>query len=347
MAARARRSVGRAGRTVAPGRQARRYAPVLAVLAVVTGYLAVDSWWGESDLRDLAGLTRAEATVLDHDNQRRRADLLRVEFRVGDAAQQATIPYSGPAREGDEVAVAHVPGDPPRVRTVDGWSPAYERWGSYTAVLGVLAVVVGGFGVVSRLRRGRWEVDTPVGKAPQEPLGRRIVRGSLVLQLVVAGAGLVCGAGLIATAAVRGTTSLAVTGVVLLVVSLAIAGGMHWWSGRDGVWAADDGLVARRRGRIRTWPWEQVLELGMVVDRGVATVAAARVRDGLDDGIGDDGWVTLARPLSGPLTAHTWATRFRRLAEERALPFTEGLAREDLADAFGTAYLRRGPSVSG
>ena len=75
-------------------------------------------------------------------------------------------------------------------------------------------------------------------------------------------------------------------------------------------------------------------------------MAAARVRDGDDDGTGEDGWVTLARPLSGPLTAHTWATRFRRLADERGLPFTEGLFPHDLADAFGPALLRRRPSVS-
>ena len=188
---------------------------MLAVLAVVTGYLAVDSWRGEADLRDLDGLTRASATVVEHDNQRRRADLLRVEFTAGDAAQQATIPYSGPAREGDEVEVAHVPGDPARARTVDGWSPAYERWAIYSVVLVVLAVVLGAFGVVSRLRRGRWEVDTPVGEAPREQLGRRIVRGSLAVQLGTAAAGAVIGAAMFVGAAVRGTASLAVAGAIL------------------------------------------------------------------------------------------------------------------------------------
>ena len=346
MPARARRTVGRAGRAVAPGRQARRYAPVLAVLAVVTGYLALDSWRGEADLRGLDGLDRATATVLEHDNQRRRADLLRVEFPAGDDAQEATVPYSGPAREGDEVEVAFVPADPSRVRTVAGWSPAYERWRTYALVLAVGAVVLGAFGVVSRLRRGRWEVDTPVDEAPQEPLGRRIVRGSLAVAVVTTCVGVAIGAAMFAGAALRGTASLAVAGAVVLLVVLAIAAVQHWWRGRDGVWATDDALVARRRTTVRTWSWDQVLELGMVVDRGVATVAAARVRDGDDDGIGEDGWVTLARPLSGPLTAHTWATRLRRLAEERGLPFTEGLAREDLADVFGTAYSRRRPSVS-
>ena len=348
MPARARRTVGRAGKTVAPGRQARRYAPVLAILAVATGYLALDSWRGEADLRDLDWLDRTTATVVEHDNQRRRADLLRVDFTAGGAAQQATVPYSGPAREGDQVAVAFVPDDPARVRTVEGWSPAYERWAFYAIVLGVGAVVLGAFGVVSRLRRGRWEVDNPVGEAPVEPLGRRIVRGSLAVPLGTAGAGVAIGAAMSAGAALSGNASLSVAGAAVVALLLAAAAVQHWWRGRDGVWATDEALVARSRSTIRSWSWDQVLELGMVVDRGVATVAAARVRDGDHDGIGEDGWVTLARPLSGPLTAHTWATRLRRLAEERGLPFTEGLAREDLADVFGTAYSRRRrPSVSG
>ena len=67
---------------------------------------------------------------------------------------------------------------------------------------------------------------------------------------------------------------------------------------------------------------------------------------GRDDDIGTDGWVTLARPSSGPLSAHTGATRFRALADERELPFTEGSSGTELADSLGTSYVRRRPTTT-
>ncbi|MGX5653761.1 hypothetical protein ACWKWC_03210 [Geodermatophilus nigrescens] len=84
-------------------------------------------------------------------------------------------------------------------------------------------------------------------------------------------------------------------------------------------------------------------ELGLVVDRGTAIAAVARVDDGVADGIGEDGWVALARPAAGLLAAHAWAARFRHLADERHLPFTEGSTAGELADSPWSTYRRRTP----
>ena len=105
------------------------------------------------------------------------------------------------------------------------------------------------------------------------------------------------------------------------------AGVVQWWYGREGAWVTDTELVSRRRSRVRRWPWDQLLELGIVVGKSTAT----------------DGGGTLARPSSGPLSAHTWATRSRALADERERPFTEGLSGTELADSLGTTSVRRRP----
>ena len=337
--------MGSAGRATPPGRTARRVAPVVAVLAAVAAVLALVTWWQQRDLRDLDGLTRAPAEVVAHDSHRRGPDALTVTFPAGADPVEATVPYSGPSRDGDDVEVAYVPGHPERVRTVVDWDPAYRTWTAYALVLAAAAVLVGGFGLLSRRRGGRWETDAPAGVGAQEPLGRRVVRGSLAVQVMLAGGALVTGGvlGALAVTEPERRTLLVVSAVSLTVVLLGAAAGVHGWYGREGVWVSDAGLVARRRATVRCWPWAQVLELGMVVERGTATAAAARVDDGRHDGVGADGWVTLARPSAGPLGAHTWATRFRALAEERGLPFTEGLTDGDLADALGSTYLRRRP----
>jgi hypothetical protein len=258
------------------------------------------------------------------------------------------VPCSGPAREGDEVAVAYVAADPGRVRTVLDWSPAHETWAGYAVTFAALAVLLGVFGLVSRWRHGRYEVETPVGELPQEPLGRRVVQGSRALQGFIAGGGVLLGGVLFAVALTDegARTALVLGGFAFIAFSGAFAGLAEWWYGREGVWVTDTELVARRRSTVRRWPWDQVLELGIVVDKSTATVAAARVDDGQDDGIGTDGWITLARPSSGPLAAHAWATRFRALADERELPFTEGLSGSQLADSLGTTYVRRRPRTT-
>lgn len=344
MTERARHTVGRSGRTVAPGRQARRLAPVLAVLGLVAGVLALVTWQQQGDLRDLHGLSHATATVLGVDDHRRRADTLHVEFGTPDGAQRAGIPYGGRADEGDEVPVAYVAAAPSRVRTVDDWDPAYVMWTVYAAVLLAAALVVGGFGLVSRWRSSRWESDDAAGELPVEALGRRVVRGSFAVHALLGAGGLASAAGCV-VGVVRtedDQVGFSIGLAVSVVLTAAALGAVHWYGGRDGVWTTDAELVARRRGRVRSWPWGQVRELGLVVDQGVATVAAARVDDGPADGIDDDGWLTLARPLAGPLAAHTWAARFRRLADERGLPFTEGLTGADLADgAFATSVRPR------
>ena len=348
MAGKARRSVGEAGTAQPPGRRARRIALLMAALAVAAAALGTASWVQDGDLRDLGGLTRTTATVQEHDHNRRSADFVTLTFGTDRGEQQARVPYAGPAREGDEVEVAYVAADPGRVRTVLDWSPAEAIWAVYAVVFGAFAVLLGVFGLVSRWRHGRYEVDTPVGELPVEPLGRRVVRGSLFLQGFAAGGGILIGGVLFVVAVTdeEARTALVLGGLALIAFFGAIAGLVEWWYGRDGVWVTDTELVARRRSTVRRWPWDQVLELGMVVDKSTATVAAARVDDGRDDGIGTDGWVTLARPSSGPLAAHAWATRFRALADERELPFTEGLSGSQLADSLGTTYVRRRPRTT-
>ncbi|WNV77209.1 DUF3592 domain-containing protein [Geodermatophilus sp. DSM 44513] len=336
--------MGRAGRTVAPGRAARRLALVLAAVAAAAAVLALVTWARVADLRDLDRLVRTSAEVVEVDDRRRGPDDLVVRFATDRDTRQATVPWSGSARAGDPVEVAYSPADPGRVRTVEGWSPWYQTWAVYAVVLAIAAVAVGAFGLVSRLRGGRWEHHAPVGEAPREALGRRVVRGTLFAYWLFGGLGLLP-AGLLGGAALTrpaDRVALLAGAAGLLAFCVAMAAGLHWWYGRDGVWVTDAELVARRRRRVRRWPWAQVLELGVVVEKGSATVAAARVDDGPDDGIGTDGWVTLARPSAGPLGAHAWSVRFRALADERELAFTEGLAGDELADSLGSTYsLRR------
>lgn len=341
MARESRRTVGRAGPTIAPGRAARRLAPFLAVITAVLAVIALVTWMRVEDLRDLRDLTRATAVVQDRDEHRRGPDDLRVQFPTDQGLQQVTVPYAqeGSARASDEVDVAFVPGDPTRARTVEGWTPAYQTWTMYAVMAALLTLAIGGFGLFSRWRQGRWERDAVVGEAPQEALGRRIVRGSLFLPGLLVGLGLFVAAafGWLAATGSADRTRFVIAATVMLGSCVATAAFLHWWYGRDGVWTTDDELVARRRSRVRRWPWAQVLELGLVVNSGSAVAAAARV----DDGIADDGWVTLARPGAGPLAAHAWAARFRSLADERGLPLTEGLTDMDLADTLASTYRRR------
>ena len=343
MSERPERKVGKAGRTVSPGRQARRLAAFLAAVALVSGVLALVTWRQQADLRDVDDLLRATATVIDVDDHRRRADTLQVGFEAGGVEQRAGIPYGGSAEAGDEVAVAYVSGAPARVRTVDDWAPAYGTWTLYAAMTAIGGAIAGTFGLVSRWRRNRWELDDAPGEGPVESQGRRVVRGSSSFEWLLAVTGLsvaaACVYGLVRTDDDQVGFSVSI-GLSVLITGAVVAG-LHWYSGRDGVWATDAALVARRRGRLRSWPWSQVHELGVVVDRGVATVPAARIDDGLDDGIDTDGWIALARPLSGPFAAHTWAVRFRRLADQRGLPFTEGLTGDELADGPFSTYVRK------
>lgn len=345
-----RHRVGRAGRTVTPGRQARQLAAVLATLALLTGVLALVTWHQQADLRDIDGLTRAAATVTDVDDHRRRADTLHVDSEAGGVVQRAGIPYGGSAGPGDEVFVAYVPDAPTRVRTVEDWAPAYGDWTTYAVMTAAMGAVTGGFGLLSRWRRSRWESDDVTGELPVEELGRRVVRGSPFLEWLFGVLGLLitagCVYGLVVTDEDQVGFSIGI-GLCVLFTAASVAG-LHWYHGRDGVWATDAALVARRRGQVRSWPWSQVHELGVVVDRGMAAVPAARVDDGLDDGIDTDGWISLARPVSDPFAAHTWGARFRRLADERDLPFTEGLTADDPADSLFTTYVRhRSPRRAG
>ena len=344
MARTARRTIGRAGATVPPGRAARGGALLLAGIAAALAVLAGALWYQEADLRALDGLDRATATVLVYDDGRRRNDVT-VEFATDRGTREVTIPYGGSAREGDDVEVAFTSVDPDRARTVDDWDPAYGYWAAQALVFGVLALLVGAFGLVSGRLRGRWESDRPVGDAPLEALGRRIVRGTLTVQVIITGFGVATAVTLCWLAVVDpGARPQLLAGAAAgFAFFAALAGLQHWLYARDGVWATDEELVARRRSRVRRWPWAQVLELGVTVEKDTATAAAARVDDGTEDGIGEDGWVTLARPSAGRLGAHAWAVRFQALADERGLPFTEGLMSSDLADSLTTTYVRRRP----
>ncbi|MGX5653760.1 hypothetical protein ACWKWC_03205 [Geodermatophilus nigrescens] len=123
-------------------------------------------------------------------------------------------------------------------------------------ITALLAVAIGSFGLINRQRRGRWRPTLAVGDAPQEVLGRRIVRGSPVLQHLVAGTGLVLAAvlGWLALARPAQRTGALVGAAVLLTICTAAAVGLHRWSGRGGVWVTEDKRIARRRGRVRRWP---------------------------------------------------------------------------------------------
>ncbi|CCH90141.1 membrane protein of unknown function [Modestobacter italicus] len=317
--------------------------PVFAVLTLVTGVLTLVTWLQQADLRDVDDLVQATATVTGVDEHRRSGDTLHVSFEASGVGQRADIPYGGSADTGDEVAVAFVPDDPTRVRTVEDWYPAYANWGLYAVMTAIAGVVIGGFGWISRWRHSRWESDDTAGELPVEEFGQRVVRGSPIVEWIFAAGGLVvaaaCVYGLFRTEEDQVGFSIGI-GVTVLLTGAVIAG-VHWYTGRDGVWVTDEALVARLRGRLRSWPWAQVRELGVVVEGGTATVPAARVDDGLeDDGIGADGWISLARPVAGPFAAHSWGARFRRLADERGLPFTEGLTSADLADTPLATYVR-------
>jgi hypothetical protein len=332
---------GKAGRARGPGLAARRLAPLLLGGAVLLALLAAERFWHDRDLREIAGLGRTTAVVVRVEDNRRWSDEVEVRFRADQREVSASIPSSAGPRVGDAVEVAYVRADPERVRTVSGWAPAFESWLTQGAVLAVFGVAIGAFGVASRASGSRYEAD---GRGLPEPrveaLGVRVVRGSLFLQGVFVVLALLSSAPLFYTGAVQaGDQENLAGGALVLLLLLAVALGFHLYWGRDGVWATPEELIARRRGRLRRWPWAQVHELGVVVDRERATVAAARVDDGDQDGIGVEGWVTLARPTSGPLAAHRWKTHFQDLAAQQHLPFTDGLRSSDLADSLSSTYI--------
>jgi hypothetical protein len=331
---------GRAGPARAPGPAARRAAVLLLAFAAVLAVVAAERFWHDRDLRDLSGLQRATATVVDHQHHRRRADELVVRFRAGARDVQASIPSDLSPSMGDQVDVAHVPTDPSRVRTVRGWAPAFETWLAQALVLAGMGVLSGGFGLVSRAR-ARHEEDSPVRPPASEPLGVRVVQGSLFVQGLFGASAALTAAPLVYVGAVPpGDREMLLGGVGLLLLLLGMALAFHLVWGRDGVWTTSQELVARRRGRLRRWPWDQVRELGVVVEKDQAVIAAARVDDAEQDGIGGDGWGTLARPLAGPVVAHRWKVHLQQVAAERGLPFTEGLRSTDLADSWTSTYVK-------
>jgi len=148
---------------VALRRQWRRLAAVATALALGSGALALFGWHQLAELRDVDGLVRATATVTDVDLHRRRADVLDVEFGTARGVQRASVPYDGPARTGDAVAIGYVAADPIRVRTLDGWAPDHRRSTFFALGTGAVAIVTGGPGLVGRLRRGRREPGEATG----------------------------------------------------------------------------------------------------------------------------------------------------------------------------------------
>lgn len=300
--------------------------------ALGLGLLSAVLWFKDRDLRDLDALVRVQAEVVDVDSKRRSADVLELRYVVQDRVFEVGVPSTVDAGVGDRIAVAHVPDEPDRVRTVEGWAPVASSWTAYALMLAVVGAALAAFGRWSRARP-RYE-DGAVPPAPEaDRLGLRVVRSSAWPAWATAGTGVVLGGLLVAKGMADPSDVEAWWGAGILFGVLALtAVAMHWYSGRDGVWDAGSELVTRRRGRVRRWPWDQVRALGTVTDGGRAVAAAARLDDGDDDGIGADGWVTLVRPVAGPLASHRDHGRLRALAQQRGLPFVDGLTGEDLAD---------------
>ena len=246
---------------------------------------------------------------------------------------------------GDTLPVAYVPADPGRARTVDGWSPGYRRLLLGATVLLPLGLVLTALGAISRRRQGRFEGVGELEPAPEDPgLGQRVVRSRPVVLLLPVAPLLVVGLALPALGARSDRAPAVATGVGLFVLlgAVGLVALLYQQHGRDGVWHTPDELVAKRKSDLRRWRWEQVRELGVVLHKGRAAMAAARVDDGLDDGIGEDEWVTLARPLLGPVSSHDFARRLQALAEERGVAFDESVHGLDLADTGLARFARRG-----
>lgn len=333
---------GRSRPAEAPGRAARRLAPWLAVVALAFGVVGAWRWVHESDLRDAERLTPAVAEVVDVDYHRRSVpDDLVVAFPVaGGDRVTAEIPYSGSAGTGDEVRVAYVRDDPSRVRTVEGWSPAYRRLWVNAAMLALAAVALGVFGLVSRARRGTYEDGGRAPSTRRDSMGDRVVQGNVLMPAMLASTGLLgCGL-LVWTGATQPAARDNIAGGLAVGVGFGAAAWLVWWFRRDAVWATPTHLVSRRGRRVRQWPWHQVTALGMVIVGGRPTKAAALIDDGLEDGMDEEDWVTLAAPDIGPLGAHRALLRLRALAEQRGLPFDERLSDDDLADGQGAAAIR-------
>jgi hypothetical protein len=338
---------GRAGRVRSPGRYMREIGLLLLAAAAVAAAFGVIERQQESDLRDLDALQRAEARVVGTDSNRRLPDEIEVSFRPdGTADVRASIPYAGPAGEGDSVEVAYVRGTPSRVRTATEWSPGYQSWFFHAGVFAALGLPALAFGVVSR-RRGdnRYEDDAATPRPRVDPgLGQRVAvssKGVFAAVLVTSGLLAVLVASLALAEPDRAVVALVGAAGVLALAVLSCAG-IWWWSGRDGVWVTTEHLVARRRDDVRRWPWSQVRELGLTVESGQARVPSAKVDDGLYDGVDSDGWITLAKPLVGPFAQHRIALQMRSLAQEKQLPYTEGLTPAELADGW-LSRLRRAP----
>lgn len=117
---------------------------VIAALAVIAvcGIGAGVSWWQLQDLRDLDRLRQTDGQVTGEEYRRRLPDLVEVRYPVAGRQVIAEIPGDVGLDEGDSVEVAYVPGDPERVRLVDGWEPAYTTWLEHGAIgLAALAFV--------------------------------------------------------------------------------------------------------------------------------------------------------------------------------------------------------------
>lgn len=290
----ASRRFGTAGKARSPGQQARRLGAAALVLALLAGLLGLYGRSGEAGLRDLSALQRVDADVLDVDYRRRAPDLSEIAYEVDGRTATARVPYSGPVRVGERLPVAYLPSDPARVRPVEGWSPGYERLLLSALVLLPLGVVLSALGALSRARKGRYEGEGPLDPAVDDRgLGQRVVRTRPIVPVLMVAPFLAPMVALLVVASRPGAAPgpLAVVALVLLVLMAGLLALLLWQHGRDGVWSTPTHLVARRRSALWRWPWEQVHELGIVVRKGRAAIAAARVDDGLEDGTGPGDWV--------------------------------------------------------
>lgn len=120
-------------------------AGILAAVAVIVvcGAGAAISWWQLQDLRDLRSLQQTNAQVTGEDYRRRIPDFIEVRYQADGQLTVASIPGDSDYDVGDTTRVAYVPGDPERVRLVDGWEPAYTTWLEYGAI-GLVAIAIAG-----------------------------------------------------------------------------------------------------------------------------------------------------------------------------------------------------------
>lgn len=324
----------RGNETVSPGAWARTTGRVALPVALALGALTAGLWWHERDLRDLDALVLAEAEIVDVDYKRRSADVLQLRFQVRGQSVEAGVPSDIDVEPGRRVEVAYVQDDPERVRTVQGWGPAYGYWGLYALMLAVGGLGLTLFGWASRRRPGAFEDSAPAPALHEEALGLRVVQGASWPAVGSLSLGALFSAVLVMKGLADPSDTEAWWAAATIFPLFAVmAWALHRYAGgSDGVWATDTELIARRKGSVRRWPWARVVELGTVTRGGSPVAAAARLEDGDNDGIGQDGWVAIARPAAGPFVGHRNHTRLRRLAEDHDLPYVDGLTDNDLAD---------------